>query len=362
MRCRKCGRPLRRGIRFCGYCGHPVPAFAMVRVLAATVVLIAVVFSLFAALGGLGGSRSSELAEEAPDARDEWGYDEDVSSVSSESDTLGDAPPEPVGSGSEGGALTDRGRIEVIRDVLSSLPDTLDGVDISGWQEGLSIPATDGDFFIIKATEGVSTEGKPATRFSPWYRMWAAQALATGRLVGFYHYANGGDAIAEADEFYEAIKDYQGIAIACLDWEGAGNPVFNTGGDVAWCKEFLDRLQSRYGGVPFVYMNKNHANSFDWSPVAQSYPLWGAQYASERDVSGFLADPWQSPSDWGAWGQSPTIFQYTSSGVLANNGGMDHLDLDKFQGSLVDWFGYAWWRGNERLQRIAEGITGDRGA
>ena len=217
---------------------------------------------------------------------------------------------------------------------------TLNGVDISGWQRGIDIYDTEGDFFIIKATEGVSTPDKPATRYNPWYTQWANEVLDSGRLLGFYHYANGEDPIEEAEAFYDAIKDYKGVAIACLDWEGQGNKLFDTGMDVAWCKKFMDHLQSLYGGIPFLYTSKNYCNAYDWTSVAAEYPLWGAQYADSNDTHGYQANPWQSSNPWGAWGSVPTIFQYSGTGVLDHNGGMEYFDMNIFYGTRDDWYTY----------------------
>lgn len=219
---------------------------------------------------------------------------------------------------------------QVTRPYLVS--DTLNGVDISGWDKGINVSGTFADFFVIKATEGVL-----GTIYNPWYSQWATEALNSGRLIGFYHYANGGDPLKEADSFYSAIQSYKGRAIACLDWEGQGNPLFGSGQDVAWCKKFLDRLKLRFGGTPLIYMSKDVTNRYDWSSVANVYPLWGAQYPNYEPVNGYQSNPWQSSAPWGAWGRDPLIFQYTSTGVLAHNGGIDSFDFDLFYGSASDW-------------------------
>jgi lysozyme len=212
----------------------------------------------------------------------------------------------------------------------------LNGVDISGWNKGIDVTALDADFVIIKATEGVH-----GTIYNPSYATWANQALSQGKLVGFYHYANGGNAVAEADSFYEAIKGFRGRVIACLDWEGQGNPTFNTGRDVEWCKTFLDRLRSRFGGTPFLYTSKSYCNAYDWTSVSNTYPLWGAQYASNNPVYGYQSNPWQSSSKWGSWGKYPTIFQYSGNGQLARDGGNPgSLDLNLFYGARSDWNRY----------------------
>jgi len=209
----------------------------------------------------------------------------------------------------------------------------LDGVDISGFDEGVNVRAMSAAFVIVKATEGVQ-----GTVYNPTYRSMADAALGSGKLLGFYHYANGGDPVVEADSFYDAIKDYRGRAIATLDWEKMGNPKFCSGGDVTWCKRFLDRMRERFGGTPMLYTSKGVCNAYDWSSVARKYPLWGAEYAYEdRVYQGYLDEPWQSKAKWGAWGAMPTIFQYGYVNPKPNNGGKSSLDADAFYGTREDW-------------------------
>lgn len=213
----------------------------------------------------------------------------------------------------------------------------LNGVDISGHNLGVDVSTLEADFVIIKATEGVTGSLTNPAYYNPSYKTWANQALAKGKLVGFYHYANGGDPIKEADWFYYAIKDYKGRAIACLDWEGQGNDLFGSGQDVTWCKKFLNRLKKKMGGTPLLYTSKNETNVRDWSSVAKSYPLWGAQYPDYEPVYGYLSEPWQSRDGWGAWGAFPLIFQYSGSGYLKNAGKWRAFDLDLFYGTVGDW-------------------------
>jgi len=208
----------------------------------------------------------------------------------------------------------------------------LDGVDISGWDEGISIPDVEADFIIVKSTEGVQ-----GTRYNPSYRQMADAVLATNRLLGFYHYANGGDPIAEADCFYDSIADYRGRAIACLDWEGQGNPTFETGRDVEWCEAFLDRIAERFGGTPLLYTGKYTCLGYDWSGVAAKYPLWGAMYATDDPTYGYQSDPWQTSEPWGAWGGVPLIHQYSGNLVLERNGGIAAFDGNVFYGTREGW-------------------------
>ena len=209
----------------------------------------------------------------------------------------------------------------------------LHGVDIAGYQKGIDIYNLTANFIIVKATEG--TQG---TIYNPDYKDMANDVLATGRLLGFYHYANGDDPIAEADSFYEAIKDYKGVALPCLDWEGKGNYLFTSGRDVDWCKTFMDRISSRMNSSCLFYTSKGICRAYDWSEVAKKYPLWGAEYAYEDYVyQGYEENPWDSNSSWGAWGEQPTIHQYGYVNPQPGNGGFDQLDADIFYGTREYW-------------------------
>ena len=58
----------------------------------------------------------------------------------------------------------------------------LNGIDISGWQSGIDVSSVDADFVIVKATGGVSF-------VNPDFRRQADQTLASGKLLGLYHFA-----------------------------------------------------------------------------------------------------------------------------------------------------------------------------
>ena len=92
----------------------------------------------------------------------------------------------------------------------------MNGIDISNWQNGINLAAVPFDFVICKATEG--------TRYvSPDCDRQIQQAIGLGKLVGVYHYVNGGNAEAEAEYFYERCKGYVGKAAFFIDWEERGN-------------------------------------------------------------------------------------------------------------------------------------------
>lgn len=203
----------------------------------------------------------------------------------------------------------------------------LNGIDISSWQEGINIAGVDADFVIVKATQGT-------TYINPFFRQWADDTLASGKLLGLYHFAVTGDAIAQADYFVTQAGPYIRRAVLFLDWENndlSGDPTLLQG--PSWAKRFLDRVHERTGVRPLIYMSKNVTRAYDWSSVAPTYGLWVAQYPDYK-TTGYQSEPWTDSYGFGAW-SAPTLFQYTSTGRISGYGG--NLDLDLFYGTIDDW-------------------------
>lgn len=99
---------------------------------------------------------------------------------------------------------------------------TLNGIDIASHQAGLNCATIPADFIIVKISQG--------TKYvNPLWDKWAGQILNSGKKLGFYHYASGGDPIAEANYFWTYAKKYAGRAVFFLDWEaGYNNSLPNT--------------------------------------------------------------------------------------------------------------------------------------
>ena len=210
--------------------------------------------------------------------------------------------------------------------------DLLNGIDIASHQAGIDVANVSADLVFIKATQGTWYKNQlPSKGYD--YAAWGNKTLASGRLLGFYHYAEGGDPIKEAEYFYNAVKAYKGRAAVALDWEGQDNKLFDTGFDVQWCKRFLDRIAELMEAKPLIYMSKSTTRMYDWSSVATSYPLWVAQYAS-NNTTGYQSNPWTDSYSFGAWAK-PLIFQYSATGRV--NGYEGDLDLDLFYGSRNSW-------------------------
>lgn len=174
----------------------------------------------------------------------------------------------------------------------------LKGIDISNWQTIDAVNEAP-DFCIIKATQGTSYVSRSC---DPQYQ----KAKALNKLRGIYHYASGGDPIAEADFFINNIKGYIHDAILVLDWESGENPRFNEHAN--WCERFIDRVHEKTGVYPLIYMSASVIRMADWSRVAKKSGLWIAGYPDNRDS-------WTIPDfcyNIGPW-ESVAIWQYTSS-------------------------------------------------
>lgn len=200
---------------------------------------------------------------------------------------------------------------------------SLNGIDISHWQDGINLNNIDFDFVIMKATEGTGFVDDCCDKF---YQT----AKKRGKCLGVYHYANGKNYKDEADFFLKNIKGYIGEAVLVLDWESQGNKVFGTSGEKTWVKNWLDYVYSKTGVRPMLYVQKSAMSKFR---DIGDYGLWIAQYANSNTVNGYQSKPWND----GAY--KCAMRQYTSHGRLSGYSG--NLDFDKFYGDVTAWNKYA---------------------
>ena len=198
---------------------------------------------------------------------------------------------------------------------------TLNGIDIANYQANLNAGTIGADFVIIKATQGTWYVNPSCDRH---YQ----QAKAAGKLLGVYHYAEGGDPKAEANYFLANINGYIKEAIICLDWESVDNSRWGKS-DAEWVKTWCDYVYSKTGVRPIVYIQ---ASAISRLAGIGDYGLWVAQYAS-NNPTGYQEHPWNE----GAY--TCAIRQYTSHGSLAGYGG--NLDLDIAYMDAEAWHKYA---------------------
>lgn len=204
---------------------------------------------------------------------------------------------------------------------------TMNGIDISKWQNGIDLATVPCDFVIMKATEGIGYVDSTCDKFFQ-------KALSLGKCIGFYHFARPvNDAVKEAQYFYNNTKNYFGKAIPILDWEAENK------NDVAWAKRWLDEVYRLSGVKPMIYMSESVVNAYDWSSVvAGDYGLWVAKYRDNNpDYNYDMSNAGTIPSvkHWNGY----AMWQWTSSGRL--NGYNGNLDCDVFYGDSTAWDKYA---------------------
>lgn len=197
-------------------------------------------------------------------------------------------------------------------------------IDIASWQAGITPSRTKTDAVIIKVTGGTHYE-------NPYWKQWADDVLASGKLLGLYHFAvegeNNPQAEAEAKFFLNKVQGYIGKFIPVLDWEADACNL-----SVSWAKKWLDTVAKQTKATPWFYGYANNINTTDYSAI-KKYPLWMASYLNKYNGAGFLDNPDQSWG-YGAW-DSIAAYQYTSTGRI--DGYNSNLDLSVAYISKTDW-------------------------
>lgn len=194
----------------------------------------------------------------------------------------------------------------------------MNGIDISAWQgdENIDLSKVPFDFCVVKATEGTSYKNR-------YFTSHCDKILNKKRLLGAYHYANGGDVQKEADYFLAYARKYIGKAVLVLDWEAKNNPQFGKN-DLEWCLKWCSYVYRKTGIKPLIYIQKSAMNAVKKA----GYGLWVAQYPDYVET-GYQEHPWNE----GAY--NCLLRQYTSVGKLSGYGG--NLDLNKAYISAASW-------------------------
>lgn len=203
----------------------------------------------------------------------------------------------------------------------------LNGVDVASYQSGMQPKKmSTTEFVIVKMTQGT-------WYVNPYADQQYSGAKEAGKLLGGYHYGEGGDPVKEARFFVDKLGDRVGECTLGLDWEGMQNQTFGTGKDVDWCLKFMDEVFRLTDVKPVLYMSKSVCRRFDWSKVAAKYQLWCAQYGSNK-ATDYQSNPWTDSSSFGAW-NGDTIRQYSSKGDIKGYSG--YIDINKAYLTPEDW-------------------------
>lgn len=194
----------------------------------------------------------------------------------------------------------------------------LNGIDISSYQRGFSLSATNPGFVIVKATEGLGLVDRCCDGF-------VQDAIKLGIPFGYYHFARSNDAAREATYFYNQTKNYVGKGIPVLDFEVLNSNLWLE----TWCKTFYQLS----GVKPWVYMNSDYINNRGYGTpwVKSNCGLWLAGYPRAYSYYPDASCPYKHA------GWTLAAWQFTSSLAM---GGMN-VDGDFFYGDREAWNAYA---------------------
>jgi GH25 family lysozyme M1 (1,4-beta-N-acetylmuramidase) len=196
------------------------------------------------------------------------------------------------------------------------------GLDVSRWQGNINFGAVVGAGYQVAVVKisggdaGLYYDGKASANY---YGFKAAGIPG----IGGYHFAGGGDPIAEADFFIAGMRPWVENDVWVLDWE------IQHPDPVGWCGAFLQRCHDVAGVWPLLYMNGSTRNAYNWDSngAVANCGKWIAWYG--RDPEGTLPVA-------GVY----IMHQYTSSGSVPGIAG--NVDLDAVYMDIGHWDMYGW--------------------
>ena len=121
---------------------------------------------------------------------------------------------------------------------------------------------------IVKATQGTGY-------VNPLCNHQWDLAGSLGKLRGLYHYASGGNPVAEAQYFINNIKNYVGQGVLILDWESYQN---SSWGNTNWARQFVNEVHRLTGVWPLIYVQESAL--WQVANCASNCGVWVAKYAS----------------------------------------------------------------------------------
>lgn len=168
---------------------------------------------------------------------------------------------------------------------------------------------------IHKATQGTSIH-------DPIYQSRRSAALAAGLWWGAYHFAEGGDGVAQANFFLSTVNPTP-TDLLVLDFEQNPSGASMT---LAEAEQFVTRVQSAtnrwpglYGGAYLKQLLGNNQN-----PTLANCWFWLSEYGPTAHV----------PTNWPTW----TMWQYTDGTVGPpphSVNGIGNCDRDQFNGDIA---------------------------
>lgn len=202
---------------------------------------------------------------------------------------------------------------------------TVYGLDISHWQDGLSL-STGRDqgftFVIAKMTEGT-------TVVDPNYASFRDAAKAEKLLFAAYHFLRSdSDPVAQAKFAVSKLGD-KSIPIM-LDVEKKDS--VNSKPTLTQAKAFIDAVKVAGGRVSLVYLPHWYWHDYLKSPSLSGLPSIVASHYINGSGYGSVLYKKVTSDFWDSYGgQTPVILQYSDQGKYTGYSG--NVDMDVFQGT-----------------------------
>ena len=189
-------------------------------------------------------------------------------------------------------------------------------VDISSHQSVTISTEVGAEGCIVKVSQGTGY-------INPKCDAQYQHAKKCGLKLGVYHYAGGGNPVAEADYFLKHAAGYIGEAILVLDWEEYQNAQYN---NTKWARQFVDRVHQKTGVWCLIYGNRQDINRC--MNCVNDCGLWFAGFPDLRSswdapTFPYSIAPWKSMVGW----------QFTTSNHV--------LDRNHFYITREQWDAYA---------------------
>lgn len=165
------------------------------------------------------------------------------------------------------------------------------GIDVSHWQNleftRKKITELGAKFVMIKATEGKSYVDEKM-------KIYADYCIEQGIPFGLYHYARpeNNTMIEEAEHYISTIRDYIGVCVMALDWEG-NSLAFG----VKTPKQWLESVYNFTNVKPMFYTSYAYAKKYE-DLADDNIGLWMARYNKDMLKEGESIGKWKHPAMW----------------------------------------------------------------
>jgi len=166
------------------------------------------------------------------------------------------------------------------------------GIDLSHWNSVTNWDKLKKYFIIHKCTQGTGY-------------LDSTYEERKDKIMGSYHYADGGDPIKEANWFIKNSDENMLV----LDWEIEHN------NPVDWCSKFIAQVKKKTGKECWLYTNDARAIKYDFP---KDWKFWIARYGVNDGTKSM--EP--KFKDWDIW-------QYTSRGDIAGVAGFVDMNYVK---------------------------------